>query len=526
VTTVLIQNAAYVVTVDDEDRIHENATIEIHDGVITSIRPARDPGGGWAPQQPEGGPGDSAGDRASEADGRSPMRPRPQAEPEGMARPMDGPGGSEGERQRALADGRRPRHPSGAAVRGGTTVIDARRKLVMPGLVNLHTHLPMTLLRGIAEHVDLAGFLDRVWSAEKAVMDPPTVELGARLGALESLRAGCTTQLDMYIHPEAAHRGAVAVGARHVGGPVFFDFPGPDGMDWPDRMALLERWPAVLAGTGGPEVPAAAMPHGTYTVGPEHLRDVAEVVHRWPGRRLLTTHVSETTSENEDVRSRHGASPTGVLERAGWFGGNRPVPVVLGHGVHLDEADRMRVAAAFAAVAHCPGSNLKLASGALDWQDWHDSGLRVGLGTDGCSSSNDLDMWQAMRQAALLARLTSGSPEAAPAEQVLRAATVEGARALGLGDLVGSVEVGKRADLVLLDLDAPHLTPVHDVPALLVFAAGRGDVSDVLVDGEVVVRDRRSARVDEHDLLSRCRRRAALARAPGTPGRLAAAGEG
>jgi 5-methylthioadenosine/S-adenosylhomocysteine deaminase len=181
--------------------------------------------------------------------------------------------------------------------------------------------------------------------------------------------------------------------------------------------------------------------------------------------------------------------------------------------VHLSPGDRDLLAAAGGAVAHCPGSNLKLASGALHWEEVHDSGVRLGIGTDGCSSSNDLDMWQAMRQAALLARLTSGRPDVASATEVLRAATIEGARALGLGELVGSVEVGKRADLVLLDLSAPHLTPVHDVAALLVFAAGRGDVTDVLVDGRVVVRDRRSTVVDTDDLLARARARGDVARA-------------
>jgi 5-methylthioadenosine/S-adenosylhomocysteine deaminase len=181
--------------------------------------------------------------------------------------------------------------------------------------------------------------------------------------------------------------------------------------------------------------------------------------------------------------------------------------------VHLTESDRKLVAGAGAAVGHCPGSNLKLASGALHWEVLRDNGIRVGLGTDGCSSSNDLDMWQAMRQAALLARLTSGRPDVASAGEVLRAATIDGARALGLGDEIGSVEVGKRADLVLVDLAAPHLTPVHDVAALLVFAAGRGDVTDVLVDGIPVVRDRRSTRLDTDELLARARDRGDVARA-------------
>ncbi len=454
-TRIRIERLSHLVTVDDADTVLRDATLEITDGVITSIT------------TPE----------AAHSDGSAPSPARADESP--------------------------------AAESAGVTVIDGRGALAMPGLVNLHTHLPMTLLRGLAEHVDLQGFLAKVWAAEAAVMDPETVELGARLGALESLFGGCTTQLDMYFHHEAAHRGAVAVGSRHVGGPVFFDFPGPDGLTWPERVAGLRAWPDLLDEIGGPAVPAAALPHGTYTVSPEHLRELRDIVAGWDRRSLLSTHVSENAAENAEVRERYAASPTGLLARAGWL--ERGIPVVFGHGVHLDEADRALAARAGAAVAHCPGSNLKLASGALDWRAWRADGIGLGLGTDGCSSSNDLDMWQVMRQAALLARLTSGEASLAPAEEVLRAATIDGARALGLDDLIGSLEVGKRADVVLLDLDAPHLTPVHDVAALLVFAAGRGDVTDVLVDGDLVVRNRRSTRVDAGELLAACRERGAVA---------------
>jgi len=406
--------------------------------------------------------------------------------------------------------------------RDGDEVLDGRGRLALPGLVNLHTHLPMTLLRGIAEGVDLQGFLERVWAAEGAVMDPATVELGATLGALESLLGGCTTQLDMYFHHEAAHRGAVAAGARHVGGPTFFDGPGPDGLSWDERMAGLRAWPDVLREVGGPEVPVAAMPHATYTNSVEHLAEVASVLHELTPAGVLHTHVSENAAENADLLDRVGATPTELLARSGWLrlrirSLERPNPqtqevgegprVVLGHGVHLSDEDRATAAAAGATVAHCPASNLKLASGALDWQRWRADGIRLGIGTDGCASSNDLDMWQAMRQAAHLAALTSGHPEV-DATQVLRAATIDGATALGLDPLVGSLEVGKRADIALLDLDQPHLTPVHDVPALLVHAAGRGDVTDVLVDGIIVVRERRSTQVDTPELLDRCRARA------------------
>lgn len=388
--------------------------------------------------------------------------------------------------------------------RDGAHIIDATHRLVMPGLVNLHTHLPMALLRGIAEDVDLQGFLDKVWAAEAAIMDPPTVELGATLGAFESLRGGCTTQVDMYFHHQAAHGGAVRAGARHVGGPVFFDFPGPDGMSWQDRIVGLRTWAETRHDIGGPAAPLMANPHGTYTVSPEHLAELVTVMGELGGG-VLHTHVSENEAENADVAERHNTTPIGALASAGWFDQHH-TNVVLAHAVHITDADR--AALGFnATLAHCPGSNMKLASGAFDWSANTDVGARIGIGTDGCSSSNDLDMWQAMRQAALLARLTSQQADTAPAVAVLRAATIDGARALGMGDIIGSIEVGKQADLLLLDLDQPHLTPMHDVFAGVVFAAGRGDVTDVIVDGQHVVADRRSTRLDEAELFAAARQR-------------------
>ncbi len=378
----------------------------------------------------------------------------------------------------------------------------------MPGLVNLHTHLPMTLLRGLAENLDLDGFLQHLWAAEAAVMDEETVELGATLGALESLLGGCTTQLDMYFHHEAAHRGAVAAGSRHVIGPVFFDGPGPDGLAWPERLANLRAWPGLLDEIGGPQVPVAAMPHATYTCSPEGLTEVVATLRKVladtgrPG--LLTTHVSETAAENAGIRERYDATPTELLARTGWVEPDLPL-------VHRPRRAPQRGRPRAARGRRCRVSGTARARTSSSpavpctGKRCATSGIRLGIGTDGCSSSNDLDMWQAMRQAALLARLTSGRPDVASAAEVLRAATIEGARALGLGDVIGSVEVGKQADLVLVDLAAPHLTPVHDVPALLVFAAGRGDVTDVLVDGRPVVRDRRSTLLDTPDLLARAR---------------------
>ncbi|HAN72109.1 MAG TPA: N-ethylammeline chlorohydrolase [Actinobacteria bacterium] len=375
-------------------------------------------------------------------------------------------------------------------------VIDARGHLILPGLVNLHTHLPMTLLRGVAENVDLQGFLSLVWAEEARVMDPEGVELGARLGAVEALLGGTTTALDMYFHPEAAHRGAVSAGLRHVIGPVFFSFPGPDGLSWEQRMEIARAWPEVVRRIGGPYVPVAYMPHAPFTVDIENLSQIAELARETEG--IITTHTSENESENRDTLESRGMRPTACLDVSGVLS----LQPVLAHGVRLDADDRRVISAAGASVAHCPGSNLKLASGAADIVGYRSDGIRVGLGTDGCSSSNDLDMFAVMRLAANLARLVRDDPAAISAADVVRMATLEGARSLGLGDRLGSVEVGKEADLVLIDARVPHLTPLHDPYTAVVFAAGRSDVRHVLVAGQVVVDDRRVMRVDVDAILA------------------------
>lgn len=375
-------------------------------------------------------------------------------------------------------------------------VIDARGHLLLPGLVNLHTHLPMTLLRGVAENVDLQGFLSLVWAEEARVMDPVGVELGARLGAVEALLGGTTTALDMYFHPEAAHRGAVAVGLRHVIGPVFFSFPGPDGLSWDERMEIARSWPDTLRSIGGPYVPVAYMPHAPFTVEVEDLAQIAELARETEA--IITTHTSENDSENADTLASRGMRPTSCLDVSGILA----LQPVLAHGVRLDADDRQRAAAAGASVAHCPGSNLKLASGAADVVGYRSDGIRVGLGTDGCSSSNDLDMFAVMRLAANLARLVRDDPAAISAAEIVRMATLEGARSLGLGDRLGSIEVGKEADLFLIDTRVPHLTPLHDPYTAVVFSAGRSDVRHVIVAGEVVVDDRVVTRVEVDDILA------------------------
>ena len=396
---------------------------------------------------------------------------------------------------------------AGIAVRDGRIVavgdvdsFDARRRidatdcLVLPGLINLHTHLPMTLLRGVAENVDLQGFLERVWAEEARIMGPEGTYLGARLGSLEALLGGTTTALDMYFHPESAHRGAVEVGIRHAIGPVFFDFPGPDGLEWTQRLDLAHRWPEVLDSLGGAYVPRFLMPHSPLIVNPDHLADIDSLARGMDAR--IHTHNSENDNEYDATVQAHGARPTALLERAGLLDAR----TVLAHCVRLSDDECASIASGGASVAHNPGSNLKLASGAMDLVGYREPGIRVGLGTDGCSSSNDLDMFAVMRLAANLARLVREDPAAISAEDVVRAATIHGAQALGLADRIGSLEVGKEADLIVVDAAAPHLTPLRDPFTALVFAAGRSDVRDVLVAGHVVVADRRPTRVDVGDI--------------------------
>lgn len=375
-------------------------------------------------------------------------------------------------------------------------VVDLAGHILMPGLVNLHTHLPMTLLRGVAENVDLQGFLELVWAQEARVMDPVGVELGARLGAVEALLAGTTTALDMYFHPEAAHRGAVAAGLRHVIGPVFFSFPGPDGLSWEQRRELAASWAGTLEEIGGPFVPYVLMPHAPLTVEVEHLRELGEIARARGG--LINTHCSENDEENAQTVAIRGMRPVDCLIAAEVL----PMAPVLAHSVKLDGNDRRNVSEAGAAIAHCPGSNLKLASGAADVVGYRADGIRVGLGTDGCSTSNDLDMFAVMRLAANLARLVRNDPAAISAADVLRMATLEGARAIGMGDRIGSIEVDKEADLIAIDTRVPHLTPLRDPHTSVVFAAGRSDVRHVWVAGEQVVVDRVPIHVDVPKLLA------------------------
>ena len=370
---------------------------------------------------------------------------------------------------------------------------DAMGKIITPGLINTHTHLAMTLLRGWAEGVNLQGFLERVWAAEGAIMDGETAKVGTKLGALEALMSGTTTALDMYLFPEATHLGATEIGIRHIGGPIFFDFPGLDGMNWEERIAFARRWPDLIKEIGGPSVPSFFMPHATYTCSPEHLAEIAALAKET--NSSIHIHASENENENREVREKYQKTPTEILEDSGILSRH----TVYGHGVHLSDTDIEILNKRQTAIAHCPGSNLKLASGIADITRYQKGGIQVGLGTDGCSSSNDLNMWSVMRLAALLIAQTQGA-QRVENSKIFEMATIGGAKSLGIDQITGSLEIGKSADIIAIDINRPHMIPIHDVFAQLIFAAGRDDVSDVWVDGEQLIKDRNSTRIEFSNL--------------------------
>ncbi|MGW7042786.1 amidohydrolase [Streptomyces avermitilis] len=367
--------------------------------------------------------------------------------------------------------------------------IDAEGCLVLPGLVNTHTHLAMTLLRGRADDVTLQRFLERMLKWEAELLSPKNVAAAVRVAVAESVRAGVTSALDMYWFHEAAERAARESGWRLHTGPTFMDVPDPaDGIAYEDRLAWARRDLADRAHRPGTRPVLFA--HSTYTLSPSQLLDIAALAREFGA--LLHLHAAENATEVATVEVRHGKRPVELLDSLGLLGPD----VLLAHAVDLTGPEIAALARTGTSVAHCPVSNLKLGCGIAPVPRLLSAGVTVGLGTDGAVSSNTLDVLGAVRQAALVHK-AGGDPTAVGAEQAVRMATIEGARALGLGDHLGSLEAGKRADLIVLDLGRPHLCPPHDPWSMLAYAAHAPDVRDTVVDGRVLMRGRTLTTLDE-----------------------------
>ncbi|MFF0012238.1 amidohydrolase [Streptomyces sp. NPDC005374] len=373
--------------------------------------------------------------------------------------------------------------------------IDADGCLVLPGLVNTHTHLAMTLLRGRADDVTLQGFLERVLPAEAELLTPKNVAAAVRLAIAESVRAGVTSALDMYWFHEAAEQAAREAGWRLLSGPTFMDVPEPpDGIEYGQRLAWARRDLEARGPARGGRRPVV-FAHSTYTLSPGQLTEIAALAREFGA--LLHIHAAENATEVATVEVRHDKRPVELLDSLGLLGPD----LLIAHAVDLTGPEIAALARTGTSVAHCPVSNLKLGCGIAPVPRLLSAGVTVGLGTDGAVSSNSLDVLGAVRQAALVHK-AGGDPTAVGAERAVRMATVEGARALGLADRLGTLEAGKRADLIVLDLNAPHLRPLHDPWSTLAYAAHSADVRDTVVDGRVLMRDRALRTLDVESVIA------------------------
>lgn len=382
----------------------------------------------------------------------------------------------------------------------GRREVDARGLLLLPGLVNAHTHAAMSCFRGLGDDLPLRRWLfEVIFPAESAFVTPELVYHGTRLSCAEMLLGGVTTFCDGYFHEEEAARAAVESGARAILGQGVLDFPAPDN---PDPARARERVETFLAAfpTGCDRVRPSLFCHAPYTCGPQTLEWV-KALCRERGM-LFQIHLSETAREVEDLTACYGLRPAFHLDRLGLLDDL----TLCAHGIWLDQAEITLLAERGAGIAHCPESNMKLASGVAPIPELILAGVRVGLGTDGPASNNDLDLFSEMGRAARLEKVMKLDPTAAPAAGTLHMATAGGATVLGWGDEIGSLEAGKRADIVAIDLARPHLVPLYDPVSHLVHAAGPGDVKHVWVNGEQVVRDGRLTTMDVRETMEAVRR--------------------
>jgi len=374
--------------------------------------------------------------------------------------------------------------------------VECPAHVLMPGLVNAHTHAAMNLLRGIADDVPLKPWLEaHIWPREGRFVAPEFVHDGTMLAGVEMLRGGVTCAADMYFFPDAAARAYESLGMRALVGMPVLDFPTPYAAD-PD--AYLQKGLAARdAFKQSPRLAFALAPHAPYTVGDATWAKV--MMYAAQLDLPVHTHVAETRDEVEASRAASGETPVERLDRLGVTGPS----LIAVHAVHLSAGDIDRLAAQRCHVVHCPTSNMKLASGIAPIAAMVERGIGVALGTDGAASNNRLDLFAEMRHASLLAKVSTGDAAALPAATVLRMATLGGASAVGMDARIGSLRPGKAADMIAVDLGGLDAMPVYDPVSHLVNVAGREAVTDVWIDGRHVVAARRVTTTDEDGLASR-----------------------
>ena len=366
--------------------------------------------------------------------------------------------------------------------------ISANGNIVMPGLINMHCHAADSLFRGLVENLPLEEWLGRVWIAEKAILTPETTYLGSILGLAENLLSGATTVMDMFWYPEETANAAKKLGMRISTGGIFFDLPGIGGRSHEDYISEAHQFSQNHE--ADENVIPAILPHGSYTVSPENLTDAKIIADEYG--ILFCTHAAETKAEQNDIKARYNNSVIRHLNEHKLLGEN----VVLAHCVHLDEKEISLLAKSETNVVLNPMSNLKLGSGIAPVKEMKKAGINLTIGTDGAISGNDLDMWLAMRLTCGLAKGINMEADALTAEQVLHMATINGAKALGKSESIGSLEIGKCADIIMVDVNNSHSIPLFDPITHLVFGAGRSDITDVFVSGKHIVKNKKITGID------------------------------
>ncbi|MGD9630199.1 MAG: amidohydrolase family protein [Pyrinomonadaceae bacterium] len=373
----------------------------------------------------------------------------------------------------------------------GKRTIDATGKVVIPGLINTHTHVPMSLFRGIADDMDLQEWLTKfIFPAEAKNVDEAFVRAGTRLGLAEMIKGGTTTYCDMYYFEDAIADETKKAGMRGVLGETVLDFPAPDNKTWADGISYTERF--IRKWQNDPLITPAIAPHAPYTVSQEHLLQARDVANKL--NAPLVIHLAEANTETEFIQQKHqGQRPIEFVEKIGFFTNK----TIAAHVIQANDAELDLLKKHNVGIAHNPQSNMKLAAGTAPVPSMLRKMLNVGLGTDGAASNNDLSIWEEMDTAAKLHKLISGDPKTLSAERAFAMATIGGARALHLGDTIGSIETGKLADIAIVDLDSLHQTPMFNIYSHLVYATKASDVRTVIIHGRVVMLDRRLVTLNE-----------------------------
>ena len=375
-------------------------------------------------------------------------------------------------------------------------MLDVSGKVIIPGLVNTHGHWAMTLFRGLVDDLTLESWLDKIWKVEAAIISPETVIAGSELAMIEMIRSGTTCAADMYWHYTESCDSVRHAGFRMVNGPSFADIPGFEkrqDMNYKAAVDFLDRY------QGDPLIHLCMQAHSTYTTNQRMLEDIVRITKE---RNIgFITHASESKGELELVRNKYGKTPIEVLASVGLLGEK----TLLAHCVHLSDAEIEHLAATSTSVSHCPSSNLKLSSGIARVADMVRAGVNVSIGTDGPASNNDLDLFHEAQLAALVQKGVTGDPTVLPAEKVFSMLTIDGARALGLGDRVGSLEVGKLADLAVIDFDSVNLTPCYNLYSHLIYGASPADVCHTMIHGKMVMQNRQMLTLEEEKVKSRVR---------------------